>query len=85
MSVTARMKLNSKGVSNDGQTSLFFGADYEDGRNKEWAKYTPGLSISMTVLDEVADLFEAGKPYTLTFTPTPENAPGQEPEATSEV
>jgi hypothetical protein len=70
MVITAKVKLQSKGESNDGQQLLTFVADYNDGRNKEWAKYTPALSLSMCVLDEVADHFTEGSPYTLTFTPS---------------
>jgi hypothetical protein len=54
-------------VSDDGQVSLTFGADYNDDRNKAWAKYTPGLTVNMTVTDEVAGKFELGGRYLLTF------------------
>lgn len=67
MAVTAKIKLTSKVPYSDGQTSLGFMADYNDGRNKEWAKYTPGLSLNMTVKDEVAEQFSQGDSYTLTF------------------
>lgn len=49
------------------QVGLSFYADYSDERNKEWAKYTPAISVTMTVLPEVAEKFLAGA-YTLTFT-----------------
>lgn len=49
------------------QVQLSFAADYKDGRNAEWAKYTPGLSLTMTVKGSVSDQFEAGKSYVLTF------------------
>lgn len=70
MSVTAKVKLTTKvdaGYSD--VKALSFYADYADGRNKEWAAATPSLSIQMTVNAEAAELFEAGKGYTLTFTP----------------
>jgi hypothetical protein len=64
---TAVATLYSKGESNNGQTPIHFSADYDDERNKEWAKYTPALSVSMTVLDSVAEKFERGGRYLLTF------------------
>lgn len=65
--ITAVATLYTKGESSLGQTSLAFSADYNDERNKEWAKYTPGLSIQMTVKDSVAEKFEKGGRYLLTF------------------
>lgn len=46
---------------------LRFFPDYDDGRNKEWAAATPALSLTMTVKPEVAERFEVGAHYTLTF------------------
>ena len=67
MRVTAQISLNSK-IENLGSTQLVFGADYADGRNKEWASLTPALSLTMTVKPEVAGQFRVGGHYTLTFT-----------------
>lgn len=71
--VTAKVICNRKEVQAEGteseQVQLEFGADYADGRNKEWAKFTPGLSLTLTVKPEVAGHFEQGGHYTLTFTP----------------
>lgn len=64
---TAVVSVYTKESRGDGQTLLGFGADYADERNKEWAKYTPGLSVTMTVLDSVAEQFEQGGRYLLTF------------------
>lgn len=69
MAITAKAKVTSKTPNTDGQTNLNFGADYSDDRNKEWAKYTPILNITMVVLDSVAENFELGQAFTLTFTP----------------
>ncbi|MEU3452181.1 hypothetical protein ABZ671_00860 [Micromonospora sp. NPDC006766] len=44
-----------------------FVPDYADGRNKEWALHTPGLSLTMGLRGSVADQFQPGKAYTLTF------------------
>ena len=65
--ITAVATLYTKGASNAGQTPLTFSADYNDERNKAWAKYTPGLSLNMHVIDEVAEGFEQGGRYLLTF------------------
>lgn len=65
--VTAKVKLQSKGEVYDGQVALTFFPDYEDGRNKEWAKYTPGLNFQMTVLESVGEKFNVGDKYTVTF------------------
>lgn len=68
--ITAKVFLSSKSPAGDGQTTLAFSADYADGANKEWAKYTPSLGITMVVLDEVAEQFgEYGAKFTLTFEP----------------
>lgn len=48
-------------------TNLYFNADYNDERNKEWALYTPALSLSMNVLTEIADQFDLQGRYLLTF------------------
>jgi hypothetical protein len=64
--ITAVATLNSKAESN-GQVALGFNADYNDERNKAWAKYTPGLSVQMHVTEEVAEKFEQGGRYLLTF------------------
>jgi hypothetical protein len=55
------------GEGDDRQALLSFAPDYTDGRNKEWSRYTPHLSLSMTVKGSVADDFQPGKAYTLTF------------------
>lgn len=73
--ITAKVKCYQKtetGVGDDRQVQVGFTADYADGRNKEWSLYTPALSLSMTLKGDVADRFEIGKAYTLTFT-TEEN------------
>lgn len=69
MATTAKITVQGKTAAGDGQTLLTFAPDYNDGRNKEWAKYTPALSLSMTVLDSVAEHFTPGQAYVLTFEP----------------
>jgi hypothetical protein len=64
---TAVATLYSKTELQDGQVTLSFTADYSDERNKEWAKYTPALSVGMTVIGSVAENFEQGRRYLLTF------------------
>lgn len=68
--VTAKVKCSSKAPAWEGAARLSFEPDYQDGRNAEWAAATPHLSLSMTVVDSVAEHFEQGGKYTLTFTPT---------------
>lgn len=68
--VTAKVFCAAKtetGEGDDRQASVVFGADYNDDRNKEWAKWTPALSLTMTLNGQAADLFEQGKKYTLQF------------------
>lgn len=71
--ITAKIKCTSKvyaGMANDEELSrLEFTPDYRDGRNAEWAAATPSLSLCMTVRGAVADRFEVGTCYTLTFEP----------------
>lgn len=72
MKVTAKVLCVGKYISGSGdsrQVKIDFVPDYNDGRNKEWARYTPSLQLSMTVRGEVADQFELDGAYLLTFTP----------------
>jgi hypothetical protein len=73
LSVIAKVKCNQKSLINMGSeyesVQLGFGADYNDGRNKEWAQATPMLTLNMTVKPSVGDLFAFGQAYTLTFEP----------------
>jgi len=68
--ITAKITCNSKqtyGPADEPMATVSFMPDYMDGRNKEWAAATPTLNLSMTVKGSVADQFEPGKKYTLTF------------------
>jgi hypothetical protein len=65
--MTAKAKCTRHEQVSDDQILLEFQADYDDGRNKEWAKYTPAFSTTMTVLSEVAEQFEQGDKITVTF------------------
>lgn len=67
-SFTAKVYLGNVTVTPNG-TQLTFNPDYIDERNKEWAKATPSLSLSMTVKNSIADNLVIGQPFTLTFTP----------------
>lgn len=67
MKTTAVATLVGKKDAGSGQTALSFGADYNDERNKAWAKYTPGMSVQMTVRDDVGEQFEQGGRYLITF------------------
>jgi hypothetical protein len=70
VAVTAKVQVSAKTQSGPDAFSLSFQPDYADGRNAEWAAFTPHLSLSMTVKREVADHFELNGRYTLTFTPS---------------
>jgi hypothetical protein len=75
VSTTAKVKLDRKHDQTIGkpgeeavdQVTLYFGADYENGANKEWAKYTPSISVTMTVKPEIAERFNVGDKFTLIF------------------
>lgn len=65
--VTAKVKCTRHEKVFDDQVALEFLPDYDDGRNKEWAKFTPALSLSMTVKGPVSEQFRLGEGYLLTF------------------
>lgn len=70
--ITAKIVCQHKAEAGEGEdrtVTVSFQADYADGRNKEWARWTPGLSLTMGLKGAVADRFEIGKAYLLTFTP----------------
>lgn len=64
---TAKVTCTAKSPAGEGQTRLGFSPDYAEGRNAEWARYTPTLSLSMTVLDSVAERVAMGQAVTLLF------------------
>lgn len=72
VSITAKVKCTRHQPASEGQTWLEFQADYDDDRNREWAKYTPAISVTTTVKDEVAANFELHEAYTVTFTKSTE-------------
>lgn len=68
--VTAKIVCQTKQESGEGDdrtVNVSFLPDYADDRNKEWARWTPGLSLTMGLKGAVADRFEVGKAYTLQF------------------
>lgn len=70
MTVTAKVVVTDRtntGGDNDPQVLLHFAPDYQDEANKEWAYYTPALSLQMTVRGSVADNFPMGQKVTLRF------------------
>jgi hypothetical protein len=73
MMVTAKIACATKyeqGTGEHRSTVVTFQPDYADGRNKEWAGSTPSLSLTVVLRGEVADRFEPGHKYTLTFAPS---------------
>jgi hypothetical protein len=66
VAVTAKVKVSSRTVMDD-EVQLGFMADYDDGRNREWAKFTPGMSITTRMKKEVAEYFQLGDSFVLSF------------------
>lgn len=66
MSVTAKVKVYKSPAYGE-DIRLDFTGDYSDARNKEWATATPVINVTMYVKPEVAEKFEHGKAFTLTF------------------
>lgn len=67
--ITAKVACSRKDPAYTGTTDLAFAADYQDGRNQEWAAFTPSLSFQMNVKDSVAAHFRVGGKWTVTFEP----------------
>ena len=69
--VTAKVACNTKTMNNMGtsyeQVIVGFVADYAGGVNKEWATSTPSLNFSLTVTPSVAERFNIGEKFTVTF------------------
>ena len=69
---TAKVRVHSITPSGADQVTVALSAHYRDGDNEinqEWAKWTPSLSLSITVKAELADRFPVGQAFLLTFTP----------------
>lgn len=70
MATNARVICNLKqewGTGDQRYATLGFVADYANGANIEWAKWTPNLDLRMVVLGEVADQYEQGEHYSMTL------------------
>lgn len=70
MATTAKVHLTQMVETGEGDervAQLRFTPDYNDGRNKEWAVFTPTLDLTMQVRRGACDNFTAGKNYILTF------------------
>lgn len=71
--VTAKVVCNSKLITGGGehrQAEVKFSANVSP-ENAAWAKYTPALSLSITLNGDVADRFEPGQAYTLMLEEVP--------------
>ena len=79
MPTTAKFKVSqvntwTQGKDNDPVAAVLLVPDYADGRNSEWAKYTPSGTISMTITNPVAiEQFTQGRQFTVTFEAEDEN------------
>lgn len=70
MPITAKVyvvRSTETGQGEDREVHVTLAADYADGRNKEWARYTPVLNLKISLKDAVADKFKVGQRYLLTF------------------
>lgn len=68
MATTLKVKLEHKIPQTDEQTQLSFVPDYDNDANKEWAKFTPALSLSFIVRNDTeAAGFEVGQTFTVTL------------------
>jgi hypothetical protein len=69
--ITAKLRLDSMTQHAEGYAALSFSAPYRDESgnliNQEWAYATPHLSAHATVRADVAEHFEQGKTYLVTF------------------
>ncbi len=66
--MSAKLNCASKtesGVGDDRQVTVTFGADYADGRNKEWARFTPSANVSIVLKGELGDRYQIGKSYVM--------------------
>jgi len=80
VNVTAKIKVTDVRREGGG-TNLSFGPDYDqNGKNQAWADATPYLDFRMKVNGEVADHFELGQSFTVTFEPEAAQAGEQSPE-----
>lgn len=86
MTMTAKVivqRVEQPGGAGPGTTTVHFGPDYDDDRNKEWSIATPALSLVMTVKDDVAarNNLVVGQRFTLPFEPedSPNPASGEDP------
>lgn len=70
VSLRTRVQVKNEVIGSN-QVQLQFVPDYEDGRNQEWAEFTPALTFSMTVLRNIADMFEVGEKVTFYAEATP--------------
>ncbi len=79
--VTAKVKCTLKqsfGEGDNQYTQVSFQPDYDDGRNAEWAYFTPSLSLTMNVNNQAAEHFQGDSAYILQFVPEgSEDAPAE--------
>jgi hypothetical protein len=64
--ITAVAKCQKFNPGEDTTTVSFYPA-YDNPLNAEWSKYTPALSVHMSILNEVAEKLDAGAEYLITF------------------
>lgn len=68
MATTLKLKVTGRTEVGNDQVQLNFGADYDDGKNAEWARYTPSASLSFVVKTECAAAdYQIGTAVTVTL------------------
>ena len=68
--ITAKFRVTTKDpvTENTEIVNVSLIPDYDDERNKAWAPWTPGGSISLGLRPEVAEHFPLGHNFLVTFT-----------------
>lgn len=67
---TMKMYVSNKVVfdmNDEPYSTLTLSADYADGANKEWAKYTPSATLTATVKGSVSNEFNLGDKVTVSL------------------
>lgn len=65
--ITARVRVSNKVPIDTTQSVVSFYGDYANGANNEWAIATPVLDFRMYMKTEVANNFNVGESYAVTF------------------
>lgn len=67
MAFTAVARVQKFAPGEDSTQVNFYPA-YDNPENEAWSKYTPSLSISLYMKNEIAEMVDTSKEYLITFT-----------------